>query len=167
VVVPTWKVEDRYHAQLSDEDFAEDPTGDNHRDPFRSFLVPSGGAVSVGSGPNRPPHAIIAKKFMRAELKLIAVLQRGTKFFAQFQDSLGHDYIVEPGMFFSKDDLRVQRISREAGVTLELGVLGQDGKQITQTIPLHQVGEPNSVEVVPRSRGRQLITDRPEEVQGP
>ncbi len=164
-VLPSWKVDEKFHAPLSDEDFSEDPTGDNHRDPFRSFLVPTG-VPAAGTGVVRPAHPIVAKKYLRLELKLIAVLQRGTKFFGQFQDNLGHDYIVEPGMYFTKDDLRVQKISREAGVTLELGIVGADGKQLTQTIPLHALGEPNSVEVVPGSRGRKVITDRPEEVQG-
>jgi len=156
----TMKVPEEFHAALTEEDFNEDVTGEKHRDPFQSFLAPTGGPLpSPGSGVAANKKKVIAPKSSLAELELSAIVKKkGGKFYAMFDDRTGRGHVAQVGDYLTKDEFRVKDVTANV-VIIELGVVGADGKPLTQPLTLF----PDDRRA-PRTRGRPLLTDQ-EDVQ--
>jgi hypothetical protein len=104
--------------KLGDEDFTEDPTGDIVRDPFRSFLIPAGGAqVQAAAGPT---HETLMSKYRLADLKLEGIIREGSVHKALFATPDGYPYLVERTNYISSDDAYVDLID-DLGVVVTIG----------------------------------------------
>lgn len=121
------QIDPRYRQPFSEIDFTPDPGGDENRDPFRSYVIPQGETSrSDGKGSTIQPTDICTEKNSRAsaysvrELRLIGIVLRGTRSFAQFRDpNPGQGHIVTVGDCIGKEKAMVEKIG--AGfVTLEV-----------------------------------------------
>jgi hypothetical protein len=120
------QIEERFRLPFSERDFGTDPAGDDNRDPFRSYVVRQGtgprelkGAVPI------QPTDVCTEKNSRApshsirELRLIGLVLRGTRSYAQFRDPSGFGWIVRLRDCLGKEKAIVEKIG--AGfVTLEV-----------------------------------------------
>ncbi|HWM86221.1 MAG TPA: hypothetical protein VNO33_10300 [Kofleriaceae bacterium] len=120
------QIEDRFRLPFGERDFSVDPAGDENRDPFRSFVV------RQGTGPRElkgqvaiQPTDVCTEKNSRApgnsirDLRLIAIVLRGTRSYAQFRDPSGFGPIVRLRDCLGKEKAIVEKIG--AGfVTLEV-----------------------------------------------
>jgi len=115
-----------FRRDLTESDFRPDPTGSENRDPFRSYVVRQG---AVGRGTQTPmalqPTDVCTAKNSRApgyslrDLRLIGIVLRGTRSFAQFRDASGFGWIVKRGDCLGKEKAIVQAIG-VGSVTLEV-----------------------------------------------
>jgi Tfp pilus assembly protein PilP len=113
--------------EFRDRDFAPDSTGNENRDPFRSYVVRQPG---VGAGNSKPVAAVeatetcskkqqIAPTYSLRDLRLIGIVLRGAKSFALFRDSGGLGWVVRRNDCLGKEKARVKDIG--AGfVTLDV-----------------------------------------------
>lgn len=98
------KVADDLRRTFLEKDFRPDPSGDANRDPFRSYIVRQPG-LAEQTTENEDSADDICKNTKRKQnwqapnyslrdLKLLGIIMRGTRGYAQFVDSRGDGHIV-------------------------------------------------------------------------
>lgn len=109
------KVPDEYRHEFEDKDFLVDVTGDENRDPFRSYVLssraPVGGTITTVEDTevcNRDNS--VATTFQLRNLMLLGIVLRGTNSYALFRDSGGYGHIVRRGDCLGKEKARVEAI---------------------------------------------------------
>jgi Tfp pilus assembly protein PilP len=109
---------------LTERDFTPDITGNDNRDPFRSFVVAQPG-VGTGSGPpveateQCPRKRQWARTYSARELKLVGIVARGTIRHALFSDPAQVGWVIQAGDCIGKEKARVKQIGATF-VTLEV-----------------------------------------------
>lgn len=102
------KIADDLRRTFLEKDFRPDPSGDANRDPFRSYIVRQPGlAESKTDEDNNAADDICrndkkkknwqASNFSLRDLKLLGIIMRGTRGYAQFVDTGGEGWIVTQG----------------------------------------------------------------------
>ena len=110
------KVAEEYRHKFVERDFVPDVTGDENRDPFRSYVINNAGTRRVAE-----PSAIdateictkensVAPTYSLRDLRLIGIVLRGTKSYALFRDSGAYGHIVRRGDCLGKEQARVESI---------------------------------------------------------
>lgn len=106
-------------------DFEVDPSGNENRDPFRSYVVNQPGAGATTTDATIQPTELCTAKNMVAsnyslrDLRLQGIVLRGTRSYALFVDSAGFGHIVRRDNCLGKEKALVEKIG--AGfVRLEL-----------------------------------------------
>jgi hypothetical protein len=120
------QIQERFRLSFNERDFSSDPGGDENRDPFRSFVIRQGGGPrAVRESSTIQPTDVCTEKNIRApghsmrDLRLIGLVLRGTRSYAQFRDPSGFGWIVRLRDCVGKEKALVQKIG--AGfVTLEV-----------------------------------------------
>jgi Tfp pilus assembly protein PilP len=104
------KVDKQYRKELSPADFQPDPTGDINRDPWASYLVvtPQNLQASQKDDCEGRTHA---EKYSYGEMKLMAIIVRGTKNMAMFRDPQGVGQMVNQGDCLAKDKARIIEVT--------------------------------------------------------
>ena len=131
-----------------DKDFAPDSSGNENRDPFRSYVV-----RQVGTGPqaqqqpkeegddNCSAEQMKAPRYNIRALVLIGIVLRGAKSYGLFRDTAGVGWIVKRNDCLGKEKARVTKIDAEF-VALEVvpdaGLNQAQRPPVEQTIKLHQ-----------------------------
>lgn len=110
-------------------DFEPDPSGEENRDPFRSFVIQQpgggqGGASGAGQQPDEVSERcnttnIVAPTYSLRDLELIGIVLRGTRSYALFRDRSGYGHIVRRGDCLAQEQARVTAI-RTGFVSLQL-----------------------------------------------
>jgi hypothetical protein len=120
------QIEGDFRRKFRESDFRADPTGDENRDPFRSYVVRQGTAGQGSStGLAIQPTDVCTAKNSRApnyslrDLRVIGIVLRGTLSYAQFRDPRGFGWIVKRGDCLGKEKAIVQAIG-VGSVTLEV-----------------------------------------------
>jgi Tfp pilus assembly protein PilP len=120
------RIETGFRREFSEADFRPDPMGDENRDPFRSFVIRQGslGRDNKGAAAIQPTELCTAKNsrapgYSLRDLRLIGIILRGTKGFAQFRDTSGEGHVVRRGDCLGKEKAIVQAIG-VGSVTLEV-----------------------------------------------
>lgn len=115
-----------HRRKFTENDFRADPNGDENRDPFRSFVLRQGslGRDSKGMSALQPTDVCTSKNsrapgYSLRDLRLIGIVLRGTKSFAQFRDASGYGWIVRRGDCLGKEKAIVQSID-SGSVSLEV-----------------------------------------------
>ena len=115
--------------EFRERDFAPDSTGNENRDPFRSYVVRQPG---VGNNSSKPAATVeatetcskkqqIAPNYSLRDLRLIGIVLRGAKSYGLFRDSGGLGWVVRRNDCLGKEKARVKDIG--AGfVTLDVAV---------------------------------------------
>jgi Tfp pilus assembly protein PilP len=124
-IVPPDEVATIRH-KFRERDFAPDLSGDENRDPFQSFVVVQPG-VGTTNNPGMPVPATdqctskqqVATNYALRDLRLAAIITRGLKRFALFQDTADNGHVVAKLDCLGKEKARVKEIG-ERTVTLEL-----------------------------------------------
>ena len=131
------QIEERFRLSFNERDFSSDPGGDENRDPFRSFVIRQGGGPrALRESSTIQPTDVCTEKNIRApghsmrDLRLIGLVLRGTRSYAQFRDPSGFGWIVQLRDCLGKEKAVVEKIG--AGfVTLEMvpeaGMVVPDG----------------------------------------
>lgn len=120
------QIEDRFRQPFGERDFSADPAGDENRDPFRSFVIRQGtGPRALRDATPIQPTDVCTERNIRApghsvrDLRLIGLVLRGTRSYAQFRDPSGFGWIVRLRDCLGKEKAIVDKIG--AGfVTLEM-----------------------------------------------
>jgi hypothetical protein len=118
------QIEDDVRRKLGEEDFRPDPSGDEHRDPFRSYIVRQGQIGAGGTGSVQQTDLCTAKNSKAPDsslrdLRLMGIVLRGTRGYAQFRDPTGFGWMVRRGDCLGKEKAIVQAIG-VGSVTLEV-----------------------------------------------
>jgi Tfp pilus assembly protein PilP len=115
-----------HRRKFTEADFRADPSGDENRDPFRSFVIRQGslGRDSKSSASVQPTDICTMKNsrapgYSLRDLRLIGIVLRGTRGTAQFRDPRGDGWIVKRGDCLGKEKALVQAIG-VGSVTLEV-----------------------------------------------
>lgn len=124
-IVPPDEVATIRH-RFKERDFAPDLTGEENRDPFQSFVIVQPG-VGTTNNPGAPMPATdqctskqqVATNYSLRDLRLAAIITRGLKRFALFQDTADLGHVVAKLDCLGKEKARVKEIG-ERTVTLEL-----------------------------------------------
>lgn len=123
------KIPDEYRRSFSERDFVPDPTGDDKRDPFRSWVLrPS---LDTGDGPidrtdvcTEPNVRWGAQDYSVRDLRLVGIVKRGRSY-AQFIDKSDKDsWIIRRG----------DCVGQEKAIVDEIGV-GYVSLSITPDAP--------------------------------
>ena len=103
------KVDRQYRKDFTQADFAPDPSGDINRDPFYSYLI----APTSAQTPQHDDceNHLVAEKYSYNDLRLKAIVMRGTKNFAMFRDPTGLGNIAYQADCLSKDRARIIEIT--------------------------------------------------------
>jgi hypothetical protein len=103
------KVDKQYRKDFTQADFTPDPTGDINRDPFFSYLI----APTAQQAPQHDEceNHLVAEKYGYNDLRLKAIVMRGTKNFAMFRDPSGLGNIAYQADCLSKDRARIIEIT--------------------------------------------------------
>ncbi|MCE9577330.1 MAG: pilus assembly protein PilP [Deltaproteobacteria bacterium] len=122
-LVPADEVKTIRH-KFKERDFALDPSGDENRDPFQSFVINQPGMSSGGTSEAPVPVAqkcdhMIASKYALRDLKLVAIMSRGLRRYALFQDTADHGNLAAKGDCLGKEKAQVGEIG-DRTVTLKL-----------------------------------------------
>lgn len=111
------KVPPEYRRDLTDGDFRSDLTGDHNRDPFRSYVIrQSRGRLDrdrdmvIDSSDVCNAGNTKAYQNSLRDLRLIGIILRGTRAWAQFRDSAGNGHIVHRGDCLGKEKAVVEQI---------------------------------------------------------
>lgn len=123
-IVPPDEVATIRH-RFRERDFGPDLSGDENRDPFQSFVITQPG-VGVTSNPT-PGEAtqsctskqLVATNYALRDLRLAAIITRGLRRFALFQDTADVGHLATKLDCLGKEKARVKEIG-ERTVTLEL-----------------------------------------------
>jgi hypothetical protein len=120
------RIDERYRRELTEADFMADPSGEERRDPFQSFVVRQGGPRRLASKQVAiQPTDVCTEKnskapgFLLRDMRLIGIVLRGTNSFAQFRDKSGFGWIVRRGDCLGKEKAVVQTVG-VGSVTLEV-----------------------------------------------
>ncbi len=110
------------------KDFEADPTGDENRDPFQSFVIRQPGVGQTadtgdkasGKQPKRCTNKnLVASNYSLRDLRLVGIVLRGTRSYALFRDSASYGHIVRKGDCLGQEKARVAAI-RTGFVSLEV-----------------------------------------------
>jgi hypothetical protein len=121
------QIDESFRRTFTEVDFRPDPTGDENRDPFRSYVVRQGVLGREGkSNPTIQPTDVCTAKNSKAsgyslrDLRLIGIVLRGKiRGFAQFRDGSGLGWTVKRGDCLGKEKAIVQSID-SGSVSLEV-----------------------------------------------
>jgi hypothetical protein len=110
------KVPDALRRRLTEREFRPDPGGDENRDPFRSYVIHAGAGQSAAAPTvldttdncNRDNSR--ASSYSLRDLRLIGIVLRGTRSYAQFRDSSNYGHIVARGDCLGKEKAVVETI---------------------------------------------------------
>jgi len=110
------KVAEEQRHKFTERDFVPDVTGDENRDPYRSYVINNAGtrrpteaaAVDVTEICNKDNS--VASNYSLRDLRLIGIVLRGTKSYALFRDSGAYGHIVRRGDCLGKEKARVESI---------------------------------------------------------
>jgi Tfp pilus assembly protein PilP len=124
-VVPEDEVATIRH-KFRERDFGPDLTGDENRDPFQSFVIVQPGVGQL-QNPAQPQTATpscsakqqVAGNYALRDLRLAAIITRGLRRFALFQDTADIGHLATKLDCLGKEKARVKEIG-ERTVTLEL-----------------------------------------------
>lgn len=108
-------------------DFEPDITGDENRNPFRSYVIRQPGLgqqdqVQEGSGRQSEfctSKNLVAPNYSLRDLRLVGIVLRGTKSYALFRDTSSYGHIVRKGDCLGQEKARVAAI-RTGFVSLEV-----------------------------------------------
>lgn len=118
----------RLRHTFAGEDFEPDVTGDENRDPFRSYVIRQPGVgPQQAEGPGSPNAQadlcnnknLVAPSYSLRDLRLVGIVLRGTKSYALFRDSASYGHIVRKGDCLGQEKARVAAI-RTGFVSLEV-----------------------------------------------
>ena len=107
-----------------ERDFTPDLTGTDNRDPFQSFVVSQPGIRTQG-GPMQPAteqctaKQMVATNYALRDLRLVAIISRGLRRFALFQDTADVGHLATRFDCLGKEKARVEEIG-ERSVVLEI-----------------------------------------------
>lgn len=110
------------------KDFESDPSGEENRDPFRSFVIQQPGSGRMGDANGQQPDEvsercnatnIVAPTYSLRDLDLIGIVLRGTRSYALFRDRSSYGHIVRRGDCLGQEQARVTAI-RTGFVSLQL-----------------------------------------------
>ena len=111
------RIDERFRLPFSERDFLTDAAGDDNRDPFRSFVVRQGNGPRElkGSAPIQPTDVCTEKNskapgYSIRDLRLIGLLLRGTRSYAQFRDPTGYGWIVRLRDCLGKEKAIIEKI---------------------------------------------------------
>lgn len=102
------KIADDLRRTFLERDFRPDPSGDANRDPFRSYIIRQPGMAETQEGSDEDAADDVCKNTKRKtnwhatnyslrDLRLLGIIMRGTRGYAQFVDSSGDGHIVTQG----------------------------------------------------------------------
>lgn len=108
-------------------DFEPDITGDENRNPFRSYVIRQPGLgqqdqIEEGSGRKSEfctSKNLVAPTYSLRDLRLVGIVLRGTRSYALFRDSSSYGHIVRKGDCLGQEKARVAAI-RTGFVSLEV-----------------------------------------------
>ena len=103
------KVDKQYRKEFTQADFTADPAGDVNRDPFYSYLIAPTTAHAVQH--DECENHMVAEKYGYNDLKLVAIVMRGTKNFAMYKEPSGRGDVAYQADCLSKDRARVIEIT--------------------------------------------------------
>lgn len=114
------KIADSLRRTFLAEDFRPDPTGEKNRDPFRSYIVrqpgiagaepKSDGAADEVCRNTKKKKNWMAPTYSLRDLKLVGIIMRGTRGYAQFVDSSGEGWTVTQNNCLGVEKAIVQAI---------------------------------------------------------
>jgi hypothetical protein len=104
------KVDKQYRKELATADFQPDPTGDINRDPWASYLVVTP-VAQQSTFKDDCEGRTRAEKYSYNEMKLMAIIVRGTKNMAMFRDPQGIGQMVNQGDCLAKDKARIIEVT--------------------------------------------------------
>jgi Tfp pilus assembly protein PilP len=120
------RIDEKYRRPLAESDFVPDPSGEERRDPFQSFVVRQGNLGQLRNNQvSMQPTDVCTEKNTKApgyllrDMRLIGIVLRGTTSFAQFRDAQGFGWIVSRGDCLGKEKAVVQAVG-VGSVTLEV-----------------------------------------------
>ena len=121
------QIDESFRRTFTEVDFRPDSTGDENRDPFRSYVVRQGslGRESKSTTTIQPTDVCTAKNskasgYSLRDLRLIGIVLRGKiRGFAQFRDGSGLGWTVKRGDCLGKEKAIVQSID-SGSVSLEV-----------------------------------------------
>jgi Tfp pilus assembly protein PilP len=122
-VVPEKEVATIRHA-FHERDFTPDLTGTDNRDPFQSFVVSQPGIRAQGGALAPATEQCTAKQMVATsyslrDLRLVAIISRGLRRFALFQDTADIGHLATRFDCLGKEKARVKEIG-ERSVVLEI-----------------------------------------------
>ena len=102
--------------KFAERDCVPDVTGDEHRTPFRSYVINNSGprraseqvAIDVTEICNKDNS--VAPTYSLRDLRLIGIVLRGTKSYALFRDSGAYGHIARRADCLGKEKARVESI---------------------------------------------------------
>ncbi len=107
-------------------DFEPDGSGDDNRDPFRSYVIRQPGigpqtSTQVSDEPTKvcSSKSLVASNYSLRDLRLVGIVLRGTRSYALFRDSASYGHIVRKGDCLGQEKARVAAI-RAGFVSLEV-----------------------------------------------
>lgn len=111
---------------FSPSNFEPDPSGEENRDPFRSYVIQHAGLRGRGNSEGEPEPSkgctrdkLVASNYSLRDLRLVGIVLRGTRSYALFRDSASYGHIVRKGDCLAQEKARVAAI-RTGFVSLEL-----------------------------------------------
>jgi hypothetical protein len=119
------RIDEKYRRPLSEADFLPDPTGDERRDPFVSYVVRGKGQRNPNAGTPIAATDVCNKNNTKAanyllrDMRLIGIVLLGTNSYALFRDKSGFGWSVRRGDCVGKEKAIVQAIG-VGSVTLEV-----------------------------------------------
>jgi Tfp pilus assembly protein PilP len=116
--------------RLRERDFAADGTGNDNRDPFRSYVLPQlsaeridsplgGGNLVVTPTELCTKARLVATSYAMRDLALIGIVVRGSQRYALFRDAKGVGHSVERGKCLGREKARIIEIG-DGHVTVEI-----------------------------------------------
>lgn len=122
-VVPADEVKTIRH-KFKERDFALDPSGNENRDPFQSFVINQPGVSSGNQNATQQPvtqkcEHMIGSNYALRDLKLVAIMSRGLRRYALFQDTADRGNLAGKGDCLGKEKAQVKEIG-DRTVTLTL-----------------------------------------------
>jgi hypothetical protein len=108
------KVPDEYRHKFVEGDFRADVTGEENRNPFRSYVINSSTKATEISASDITEICSkdnsVASNYSLRNLRLIGIVLRGTKSYALFRDTAAFGHIVRRGDCLGKEQARVETI---------------------------------------------------------
>jgi Tfp pilus assembly protein PilP len=140
-IAPYPKVKEEDRRNFKEADFRADPTGEENRNPFQSFVIRDGNPLRSGNSTLQASNICRHQEWVASELslrdfKLIAIILHGTKAWAQLRDKAGLGHTVQRG----------NCVGKERGVVEEIGDNFVRVKVIPDAPPGAATPEPQTVE---------------------
>lgn len=111
---------------FTSKDFDVDVTGEENRDPFRSYVIRQPGVSTQDRGASMAEPTefctnknLVAPSYALRDLRLVGIVLRGTGAYALFRDSANYGHIVRKGDCLGQERARVAEI-RTGFVSLQV-----------------------------------------------